>query len=213
MRNAEANNPAGQAAAIDWQKAHRTLEASQAALEGGFTVTDEEKSKILKARARALAQESRQEKPDGDYLEILEFILAYETYAIESACVREIYPLAGITPLPGMPSFVLGIVNVRGQILCVIDLKKFFELPEKGITDLNKIIIIRDDNIEFGILADAVLGVRNLAVDEIKTGLPTLTGICTRYLKGVTGERVVVLDAAKIMSDEDIIILKGRQTI
>jgi len=199
-------------AAIDWQKVHRRLKSAQATLDSGFTSTAEEKHKILKARARSLAQEVEPEKTEQDYLEVLEFILAYETYAIESACVREIYPLAEITPLPGMPPFVLGIVSVRGQILCVIDLKKFFELPEKGITDLNKIIIIRGDSIEFGILADAVSGIRKLAVGEIEAVLPTLTGIRARYLKGITRERMVVLDAAKILSDRDIITIKGRQT-
>jgi purine-binding chemotaxis protein CheW len=143
---------------------------------------------------------------------MLEFVLAYETYAIESAWVREVYPLPEITTLPSTPPFVAGIVNVRGQILCVIDLKKLFELPAKGITDLNKIIILRDNNNEFGILADAVTGIRQLAASEIEAGLPTLTGVRTRYLKGVTGERIVVLDTARIMSDKDIITIKGRQT-
>ena len=210
MKNATTGNQPEQAA-IDWQEVHRWLEAARTTLESGFVPSAEEKHKILKTRARALAQEAEREKP-GDYLDILEFTLAYETYAIESTCVREIYPLAEITPLPGTPPFLLGIVNIRGHILCVIDLKKFFELPEKGITDLNKIIIITDGNVEFGILADAILGIHKLAVEEIETELPTLTGIRARYLKGVTRERLVVLDADKILSDKDIIIIKGRQT-
>lgn len=208
--NSADSNPRGERTAIDWKVVRKRLEAVQIKLDSGFIPTTQEKKRALKARARALAQKAEQEKPLGDYLEVLEFILSYETYAIESAYVREIYPLAEITPLPGMPLFVLGIVNVRGQILCVIDLKKFFEMPEKGITDLNKIIIIRDGNIEFGILADAVLGIRGLDVSGIEAGLPTLTGIRTRYLKGITSERIVVLDALKIMSDEDIVTLKRR---
>ena len=197
--------------AIDWQATKKRLEATRKTLESGFTPAAREKNKILKARARVLARETAAEKPDLEQIEILQFILAYETYAIESSFVREIYPLTEITPLPGTPPFVLGIVNVRSQILCVIDLKKFFQLPEKGITDLNKIIIIRDGNMEFGILADAVLGIGELAAAEVEPGLPALTGNRARYLKGVTKERMVVLDAAKILSDEDITILKGRQ--
>lgn len=206
MKNREVNRPGEQSATIDWQEVNQRLESAQIALESGLTLTSEEKKRILKARARVLAREADKELLDQDYLEVVEFLLAYETYGIESAYVREIYPLTEITLLPGTPPFVRGIVNIRGQILSVIDLKKFFELPEKGLSDLNKIIIVQDDNMEFGILADAVLGIRKLAGGEIEAALPTLTGIRGQYLKGVTRERMVVLDAVKILSDKKIII-------
>lgn len=212
MKSREVNRQGEQPAGIDWQEVNQRLESAQIALERGLTLTSEEKRKILKARARVLAREPEKEMLDQDYLEVVEFLLAYETYGIESAYVREIYPLTEITSLPGTPSFVQGIVNIRGQILSVIDLKKFFELPEKGLSDLNKIIIIRDDNMEFGILADAVLGIRKLTAGEIEASLPTLTGIREQYLKGVTRERMVVLDAVKILSDKNIVISEGRET-
>ena len=206
MKVREAKRQGEQSTAIDWGEVHQRLESAQIALENGLTLTPEAKKGILKARARVLAREADKEALDQDYLEVVEFLLAYETYGIESAYVREIYPLTGITPLPGTPSFIRGIVNIRGQILSVIDLKKFFELPEKGLTDLNKIIIIRDDNMEFGVLADAILGIRKIPVREIEASLPTLTGIREQYLKGVTRERMVILDAVKILSDKKIII-------
>lgn len=212
MKSREVNRPGEQSATIDWQEVNQRLESAQIALESGLTLTSEEKKRILKARARVLAREADKELLDQDYLEVVEFLLAYETYGIESAYVREIYPLTEITLLPGTPPFVRGIVNIRGQILSVIDLKKFFELPEKGLTDLNKIIIIRDDNMEFGVLADAVLGIRKLPVREIEASLPTLTGIRAQYLKGVTRERMVVLDAVNILSDKNILISEGRET-
>ncbi|MBI2998359.1 MAG: chemotaxis protein CheW, partial [Deltaproteobacteria bacterium] len=109
-------------------------------------------------------------------MEIVEFFLASEKYGVESSYVREIYPLKELTPVPCTPSFVLGIINVRGQILSVIDIKKFFDLPEKGLTDLNKVLILRNDRMEFGILADAVLSVNRASINDIQPGLPTLTG-------------------------------------
>ena len=102
----------------------------------------------------------------------------------------------------------LGIVNVRGEILSVIDLKKFFELPEKGLTDLDKVIVLEAENMRFGILADAVPGVRRVPVGEIQPSLPTLTGVREAYLKGVTVERMVILDADKLLADERIIVLE-----
>lgn len=212
MKSGEVNKQGKRPTAIDWQEVHLRLESAQIALEGGLSVTSEEKKKILKARAKVLAREPEKEALAQDYLEVVEFILAYETYGIESAYVREIYPLTEITPLPGTPPFLRGMANVRGQILSVIDLKKFFDLPEKGLTDLNKIIIVRDDKMEFGILADAIIDIRQLATGEIEATLPTLTGIRTQYLKGVTRERMVILDAVKILSDRNIIISEGRET-
>lgn len=130
----------------------------------------------------------------------MEFRLATEKYGLESAFVREVYPLKELTPLPGVPPFVLGIVNVRGQILSVIDLKKFFNLPEKGLGQLNKLIILRKKQMEFGILADEILGARSVALDAIQAPPPTVSGVGAEYLRGVTSERVILLDAEKILS-------------
>lgn len=191
---------------IDWSEVHRRLDAAQIALERGLAPTSEEKKRILKQRAKALAREPEAEEGAQEYLEVVEFSLAYEKYGIESSYVREVYPLTEITPLPGTPAFVLGIVNIRGQILSVIDLKKFFDLPEKGLTDLNKVIILRNDGMEFGVLADAILSVRLVPLKEIQPSLPTLTDIRADYLKGVTRERLIVLEAAKILSDRRMIV-------
>lgn len=193
-------------AAIDWRELHRRLEAVQAAIERRLSPALEEKKQILKARARVLAREPEEKTVAQESMEVVEFLLASERYAVASSYVREVYPLKELTPLPGTPSFVLGIVNVRGQILSVIELKKFFDLPEKGLTDLNKVIIVRSDHMELGILADAILGVRSIPLQELQPSLPTLTGIRAEYLCGVTKERLVVLDVGKILSDKNIVV-------
>lgn len=160
---------------------------------------------ILLARARILAEPPEQEA-DTEYIEVVAFLLAYETYGIETAYVREVYPLRDLTPLPCTPPFIAGIVNVRGQVMSVIDIKKLFGLPAKGLTDLNKVVIIADGDMEFGILADAILDVRNIPLEEIQLGLPTLTGVREDYLKGVTAERLVVLDAGKLLHSSNIVV-------
>jgi len=137
---------------------------------------------------------------------VVEFILAHERYAVASEYVREVYPLEQLTPLPCTPAFVLGIVNLRGEILSVINIKKFFDLPEKGLTDLNKVIVLESEDRVFGILADAINGVRRILRSDIQPSLPTLTGIRQDYLQGVTAERVVVLDAEKLLADEKLIV-------
>ena len=191
---------------VEWAEVYRRLENAQEAIARTTAQGGEERKKILRARAEALAREPQSKQGGEESIDVVEFLLAYESYAIESSCVREVYPLKDLTPLPGTPPFVLGVSSVRGQILSVIDLKKFFDLPEKGLTDLNKVIIVRADFMEFGILADAVLGVRSIPLQELQGPLPTLTGIRAEYLRGVTKERLVLLDAAKILSDKKIIV-------
>lgn len=206
MSKQEAPSDERRTTAIDWSEVHRRLEIAQAAIERGWRPASEEKKRVLKARAITLAQEPEEEAAAEEYLEIVEFFLGYEKYGIDSSYVREVYPLKELTPMPCAPPFVLGIINVRGQILSVIDIKKFFDLPEKGLTDLNKVIILHSDSTEFGILADVILGVHSVSLSELQPSLPTLTGIRQEYLKGVTKERLVVLDAAKLLCDKRIII-------
>lgn len=191
---------------INWDELRRLMESSQAALQQGFKPSPEETEKILRARAAKLAAEPQKKVDEEEFIEVVEFLLAHETYAVASEYVREIYPLNELTPLPCTPNFVLGIVNVRGQILSVIDIKRFFDLPEKGLTNLNKIIILHSDEMEFGILADSIIGVRNLILSELDKSLPTLTGIREEYLKGVTKDREVVLNAGKLLADQGIVV-------
>lgn len=161
---------------------------------------------LLKMRAVAMAKEPEQKRKTSTTTEIIEFTLAGESYGIESAFVREVYPLNDFTPLPGVPSFILGIVNVRGQILPVVDLKKFFNLPEKGLGELNKVIILRDEHLEYGILADVVNGTKMIYMEEVLPVPPTVTGIGEEYLKGVTKESLIVLNAEKLLSDKNIVV-------
>jgi purine-binding chemotaxis protein CheW len=160
---------------------------------------------LLKARAIALAQELENGEI-AEYVEVVVFLLAYETYGIDTTYVREVYPLKDLTPLPCTPSFVAGIVNVRGKVLSVIDLKHLFELPAQGLTDLNRVIIISDGGMEFGILADAIVNVGRIPLDEIQPSLPTLTGVREDYLTGITAERLVILDAAKLLASSNIVV-------
>jgi purine-binding chemotaxis protein CheW len=205
--NSAFTSDAGGEGGLDWANLHRRLDMSQAALKRKLAPGLEEKRKILRHRARLLAACSKADATSPrSLLEIVEFVLGPERYGIESSRIREIYPLNDFTPLPCTPAFVLGLVNVRGQILSIIDIKKLFDLPEKGLTDLNKIIIVHAHSIELGILADAIVGTRSIAPDELHPALPTLTGIRAHYLQGITSDSLVVLDVGKILADERILV-------
>lgn len=206
MSTDQASRDQQEATRTDWSEVRRRLDTAGKALAQGVEPSSEEQRSVLKARARALARQPGSDDAAQDFLEVTEFRLASETYAIESAFVREVYSLKEFTPLPGTPAYVLGIANVRGQILSVVDLKKFLNLPDKGLGELNKVIIIRDGRMEFGILADAILGTYSIPLEAIQPPLPTVTGIGAEYLKGVTGDRVIILDAQTILGDEKIVV-------
>lgn len=164
---------------------------------------------ILRERARALARPPGQtlaRPAQEDCIDVLEFRLARERYAVESRYVQEVYPLRDLTPLPGTPPFVLGLVNVRGRVLPVFDLKKLFELPEQGLTDMHRVVLIRAHDMELGLLADVAVGIRSLSRKSLQPSLPTLTGIRAQYLMGVTEEHLVVLDIGRILADPRILI-------
>jgi purine-binding chemotaxis protein CheW len=160
---------------------------------------------ILRARAKRLAQAAPAPSTEAT-LELLEFRLARERYAIETRFVQEVYPLREFTPLPCTPPFIRGVVNVRGRIVPVLDLKKFFALPDQGLTDLHRVILLRGQGMEIGLLADIALGVRTVPQGALQPSLPTLTGIRAEYLKGVTDEPLIVLDADRLLADPHIIV-------
>jgi purine-binding chemotaxis protein CheW len=167
---------------------------------------NDKQQQILKKRALALAVEPKEIAAKEEHIEIVEFLLSGERYAIESAFISEVYPLKNLTPLPCTPAFVLGVINMRGTILSVIDLRTFFELPNRGLSDLNKVIVLNDGTMEFGILADVIVGVRLISVNTLLPLLPTLTDIRADYLKGVSEDRLVVLDGGKILSDQRMVV-------
>ena len=205
-KNATMSAPQKNKKPIDWNEVKQRLETARVAIERIWAPTAEETKRVLEERAKALAREPARTEVEDEWIEVMEFTLAHERYAIASEHVREVYPLEELTPLPCTPTFVLGIVNLRGEILSIIDIKEFFDLHKKGLTDLNKVIVLESEDMMFGIVADAIGGVRRILRTDIQPPLPTLTGIREDYLQGVTAERIVVLDAGKLLSDEKLIV-------
>jgi purine-binding chemotaxis protein CheW len=167
---------------------------------------------ILRARARALAQVPEALTGAGRALDVVEFRLAQERYGFETQYVREVVPLRELTPLPGTPPFMLGIVNIRGQIVPVIDIKRFFDLPDSGLTDFHQVLVIEGHGLTFGVLADTTVAVRAVPEAALQPSLPTLAGIRAEYLKGVTADRVVILDAGLLASSPAIVVDQETET-
>ncbi|WP_443190778.1 chemotaxis protein CheW [Pseudomonas indica] len=195
-------NPDNRDAAA-WTRIRQSLDELERRIESGFALSAGEREQRLLERTREWARRPEQEVPDA-FLEVLAFSLGGETYAVESRHVAEVLPLAQYTPLPGTPAYVLGIVNVRGRIVSVLDLRILFELPVSGLADKNFLVVLQDESMEFGLLVDRVLGIQPLEKATLQSGMASLTGVRASYLLGVTPTQWTVLDGARLLGDASL---------
>jgi purine-binding chemotaxis protein CheW len=186
-------------ATIDWQAVRQKMRQLQATTQQGTIFTAEEKLAVFKTRAQRLARPLEEAAAVALQLEVIEFRLGQEPYALPSTSVREVYPLKGLTPLPCTPPFVLGVMNVRGRILPVADLSSLFGLTKQPLSDQSTVILMRAGELEVGIVTDFVIGVRSLPLTTIHPPLSTLANSPARYLHGITSEGLVVIDAIKLL--------------
>jgi len=163
-----------------WKKIRQQLEITEAKINHKKKADLDQELHILKKRARSLARKKKTKEHDQSCIEVVEFFLAHERYAIELIYIQEVYPLKYCTRVPGTPDFLIGIVNIRGQMISVVDLKNFFDLPDQGISEGKRIIILQSDNLaydmEFAVLADEIVGVSRIPLDQIQSIPTTFTG-------------------------------------
>jgi len=189
---------------IDWSALLKRQEAAFAAASERSLAPEQEQA-VLRERALRMAVRPREQEP-GETIDCLEFLLSGESYAIELSYITETLPLSDFTPLFCTPAFVLGIVNVRGRIISIIDLRRFFELGAVGLSDLNRVIVVANGSMEFGVLADSIAGMRSLKAQELLPPPDAFTGLREEFLSGVTAERLALLDMGKIMSDPRVVV-------
>lgn len=190
------------------EKLSSTLERLRMASEAASSspvLSPEEKKAILKKRAEKLA-ESISRPGVKNEIEVIEFTLSGETYAFETVFLKEVFHMKEITPVPLTPAFVKGIINLRGNIISVIDIRVFFDLAGGAISNYDRVIILQHKDMIFGITADEIRGIKRVSLDNSSSSLPDLNAIRQKYLKAVTSSRVVILDGYKLLNDKSIII-------
>ncbi|CAN5481997.1 hypothetical protein BH09SUM1_BH09SUM1_31110 [soil metagenome] len=168
------------------------------------SLSPERIAELLDKRARILAREPLRSILEQDHTDIVEFKLGDERYAVEQRFVQEVIALRSYAIVPGAPRFVLGIANVRGRMMSIVDLRRLFDIPEKGITNLNKVIVLHDSGMEYGLLTDSVEGVRSIAETEWLPPPATLTGLRGDFSVAVTKDFLVLLAADKMLRDKTV---------
>jgi len=159
---------------------------------------------ILKERALRLARPKAKERADG--LELLIFVLSGEVWALETRAMREVARFTEFTAVPGASAVLIGVTNLRGEILPVFDLRKLTGKVTAGLTDLSRLLVLGEDRGELGLLADEVREVKVLGLDELFDPPEALAAVGRSLLRGVTREAVLVLDGAALLRDPRLFI-------
>lgn len=139
-------------------------------------------------------------------LQWVTFRLGNETYGINVMQVQEVLRYTDIAPAPGAPIYVLGIINLRGNVVTVIDTCQRFGLPPIEVTDNTRIVIIEADQQVIGILVDSVAEVVYLRSSEIESAPNVGNDESAKFIQGVAnrnGELLILVDLNKLLSDNE----------
>ncbi|WP_136482604.1 chemotaxis protein CheW [Vibrio sp. H11] len=150
--------------------------------------------------------EVRKEHSNDEVLQWVTFQLEEETYGINVMQVREVLRYTEIAPVPGAPDYVLGIINLRGNVVTVIDTRSRFGLMQGEATDNTRIIVIESERQVIGILVDSVAEVVYLRSSEIDTTPSVGTDESSKFIQGVSnrdGKLLILVDLNKLLSDEE----------
>lgn len=140
------------------------------------------------------------------------FRLENESYGINVMQVQEVLRYTEVAPVPGAPEYVLGIINLRGNVVTVIDTRLRFALDTAETTDQTRIVIIEAENQVIGILVDAVAEVVYLRQSEIETTPNVGNEESAKFIQGVchkNDELLILVDLEKLMSDEEWMEISG----
>lgn len=143
---------------------------------------------------------------DDKILQWVTFQLEEETYGIAVMQVQEVLRYSEIAPVPGAPDYVLGIINLRGNVVTVIDTRTRFGLPAAEVTDNSRVVIIEADQQVIGILVDSVAEVVYLRTSEIDSAPNVGTEESAKFIQGVSnreGELLILVDLNKLLTDDE----------
>lgn len=149
----------------------------------------------------------QQDQRAGKYLT---FVLAGEEYGLEILKVREIIGLMEITAVPRTPHHIKGVINLRGKVIPVIDLRLKFEMTEAEHTEETCVIVVDVSGMEMGILVDKVSEVQDIAADDIDDAPSFGTDVNTEFILGMGKAQdkvTILLDISKVLAGEDISVI------
>ena len=152
------------------------------------------------------------EEEDTQKDKFLTFHLANEDYGIEIEYVTEIIGIQKITQVPDMPNYVKGVINLRGKVIPVMDMRRRFHLPDRDYDDRTCIIVVDINGAQIGLVVDEVREVADIPEDQIEQPPATGRDSGGHYIKGIgkmDDEVKIILDVGKILQEGEIDDLKN----
>ena len=147
------------------------------------------------------------EKSSEKEIQVVIFRLGWEYFGAAIDQVKEVIQMTHVTRMPKAPAFIEGVINLRGQVIAVIDLAKQLDLPPPERSEESRIIVIEVDNNVVGMIVDAVSEVLRISKGDIEpTPAVIESRIDTRYIEGIVNleERLfVLLDLSRVLSSEE----------
>jgi purine-binding chemotaxis protein CheW len=142
----------------------------------------------------------------SETIQVVSFKLGSEEYGVDIAQVQEINRMVAVTHVPRAPVFMEGVINLRGQLIPIIDLRTRFGMPRAEHTKNTRIVVTEIGSKRVGMVVDSVSEVLRLPVDQIEAAPDMITGVDTEYIRGVgkIEERLIILlDLAKIITGSE----------
>ena len=143
---------------------------------------------------------------DDEVLQYVTFRLDDETYGINVMQIQEVLRYSEIAPVPGSPDYVLGIINLRGNVVTVIDTRRRFGLNDADATDSSRIVVMESADQVMGILVDSVAEVVYLKSSEIETAPNVGSAESARFIQGVcnkNSELIILVEFDKMLTDHE----------
>jgi len=168
-----------------------------------------------KSRADLREEDVAQEKKTDEQVQMVVTSLSNEEYGIPIMQVQEIIKIPEITRIPNMPDFIEGVINLRGKIVPVIDLRKRFNLQQHQHSEDTRIVVSTIETNSVGLIVDSVSEVIRLSSSVIDPIPPAISHIGTEYLNGVgklDSRLIILLNLEKILSDLEKSSLKRIET-
>lgn len=144
--------------------------------------------------------------------QLVVFELASELFGVDIAAVESIIKMQTITRIPHSPDFVEGVINLRGKVLPVVDLRLRFSLPATELTKNNRIMVITLNGTEVGMIVDGVSEVLSIAAEDVEPPPPMVTSVNSAFIIGIAkieSRLVILLDLKKILSLDEQASLAG----
>lgn len=138
--------------------------------------------------------------------QLVVFTLAEEYYGVDIGTVREIIRMQSITKVPKTPKFVEGVINLRGKVIPVIDLRKRFDLVVSEEDKDNRIVVLDIGGQDIGAIVDAVTEVLRIPVDCVESASSIITSVESEYLLGIaklSSRLIILLDVEEVLSHRE----------